>query len=445
MSAHALLHRARILDLFSETEIEGIAALGEERVFHRGEQLFGDAEPADRLYILLEGKVKSSLFERGQELEIKAYLPGDHFAKSVLVDGQLCDTWATGTLGGKLFVLSGVACAALLGRLSRGRPLIPKLTPPPILRQAVSDSPPPSSSSGDSMNIRSLSSAVAGVAHEINTPLGVIANAASFVSEQLSPENLAQLGLGPEAREVLSDVAEAFQLIQKNVNHAAGLVQSFKKLSVGQLAEARELVDLVRVVHEVLNVFRAKTISALPPGPNYRGPSSKSGQHRLILASSRLNIRVLCELTEQERLWDGFPGLFSRVLLNLLTNIDRYAYPGDEPGRVEVSLERTPSSKGPARFELTVRDFGRGIPTTDLPHIFDPFFTTGRSKGGTGLGLSIVHNLVTQGFNGTVRATSAEGEGTSFELTFPIRAPDHAAVLNQSLEPHHRLLDPRVQ
>jgi signal transduction histidine kinase len=443
MSAHALLHRARILDLFSETEIEGIAALGEVRAFRRGEPLFGDAEPAEQLYILLEGKVKSSLFERGQELEIKEYNPGDHFAKSVLVDGQLCDTWATGTLGGKVFVLPSVACAALLGRLSRGRPLIPKVTPPPVLRQADSERAPPSSSSGDGTSIRSLSSAVAGVAHEINTPLGVIASAASFVSEQLSPESLAQLGLAPEAQEVLSDVAEACQLIQKNVSHAARLVQAFKKLSVGQLAEPRELVDLVRVVHEVLNVFRAKTLSALPPGPNLRGPSSKSGQHRLILASCRLNIRVRCDLPEPERLWDGFPGLFSRVLLNLLTNIDRYAYPGDAAGDVEISLART--SRGPAGFELVVKDFGRGISPADLPHIFDPFFTTGRSTGGTGLGLSMVHNLVTQGFNGSVRATSSEGEGTCFELTFPIRAPDHAAVLNQSLEPHHRLLDPRVR
>src|SRR5438105_2631143 len=77
MSAHATLYRARILDLFSETEVDGIAALGEERSFKRGEQLFGEAESDAGLYILLEGKVKSSLFERGHELEIKEYNAGD--------------------------------------------------------------------------------------------------------------------------------------------------------------------------------------------------------------------------------------------------------------------------------------------------------------------------------------------------------------------------------
>jgi signal transduction histidine kinase len=442
MTAHRQLHRARILDLFTESEVEGLSLLGEERGFDTGQLLFREGDGAEGLYILLHGQVKLSCIERGQELELSRHHPGDHFASVALVDGQLCHTRAVGLSFGKVFLLSTEGCAALLARLSRGRPLIRKLTPAPVIQAASDTERPPPSSAGDSLNIRSLSSAVAGVAHEINTPLGVIENAASFVGEQLSVENLAQLELPPVAAEVLGDVAEACRLIQKNVGHAARLVQSFKKLSVGQLAEPRVQVDLVRVIQEVLNVFRAKTISALPPGPGYRGPSGKSGQHRLILASSRLDVRVSCALAEPERIWDGFPGLFSRVLLNLLTNIDRYAYPGAEPGKVDITLQKLQPARGDARFELLVRDYGAGIAEADLPHIFDPFFTTGRDKGGTGLGLAMVHNLVTQGFNGTVRASSVAGEGTTFELSFPLRAPDHGSVLNTSLEPHHRLLEP---
>lgn len=447
MPAPLMLHRAKILDLFSESEVEGLLLLGEERSFEMGAQLFRDRESADSLFILLEGQVRTCIVERGQELELHRHKPGDHFAQVTLVEGQLCHLRVTGLTRGKVFVLPSMGCAALLSRLSRGRPLIPKLTPAPVVQQVrrtgTETTPPPPSSGGDLMHIRSLSSAVAGVAHEINTPLGVIGNAASFVTDQLSADNLAGLKLDAAATEVLSDVAEACRLIQKNVTHAAKLVQSFKKLSVGQLAEPREQVDMLRLIQEVLNVFRAKTISALPPDPNYRGPGTKSGQHRLILASSRLDIRVRCALSEEDRTWSGFPGLFSRVLLNLLTNIDRYAYPGDSPGKVDIALERSSSARGTSGFELSVRDFGCGVPASDLPHIFDPFFTTGRDKGGTGLGLAMVHNLVTQGFNGTVRATSVEGEGTTFELCFPTRAPDHASVMNQSLEPHHRLLDPK--
>lgn len=472
-----MLHSARILDLFNESDVEGLSQLGEERSFEIGDLLFREHEAADSLYILLQGKVKTSFVERGQELEYQRHHPGDHFSRVALVDGQICYTRVTALSSGRVFVLSSMGCAALLSRLSRGRPLIPKITPPPVIQQRVTSPParnvserpsrapverpsraerlrmsdrpdsdrPPPSAAGDSMHIRSLSSAVAGVAHEINTPLGVIENAASFMGQQLTPENLKALALNQDAAEVLGDVAEACRLIQKNVAHAARLVQSFKKLSVGQLAEPRVQVDLVRVIHEVLNVFKAKTISALPPGPGYTGPAGKSGQHRLILASSRLDVKVLCELAESDRTWDGFPGLFSRVLLNLLTNIDRYAYPGDEPGRVEITLDKTHPMRGAPTFQLSVRDFGAGIPADDLPHIFDPFFTTGRDKGGTGLGLAMVHNLVTQGFNGTVRASSVEGEGTTFELCFPTRAPDHGAVLNQSLEPDHRLISSKAR
>jgi signal transduction histidine kinase len=435
---HPMLQRARILDLFDESEVEGLALLGEERAFAAGEELFRQHESADTLYLMLEGCVRSSIRERGQQIEISRHNPGDHFARATLVDGQLCYTSAVGVNAGKVFVLSSLGSVALLARISRGRPLIPKMTPAPNVISAkpkATDESPPSSGE-DLARIRSLSSAVAGVAHEINTPLGVIENAASFVAEQLSAESLTALAREDDAREVLADVAEACRLIQKNVAHAARLVQSFKKLSVGQLAETREQVDLVRVIQEVLNVFRAKTISALPPGPNYRGPRGKSGQHRLILASSRLEVNVVCALAENERIWDGFPGLLSRVLLNLLTNVDRYAYPDDAPGKVEITLTRNRPAQGLAQFQLSVRDFGQGIPEGDLPHIFDPFFTTGRDKGGTGLGLAMVHNLVTQGFNGSVRAISRRGKGANIELSFPERAPDHASVLNQSLEPH---------
>jgi signal transduction histidine kinase len=423
------LHRARILDLLNESEVEGLAVLGEERNLDRGEGVFRDHEAADSLYIVLEGRIQTALREKGQRIELATHNPGEHFARVALIEGQLCYTSATAVIQAKVFVLSSMGCAALLVRMARGRPLVPNITPMPSKRNpAVIDVDPsaaPPSSQGQA-HIRSLSSAVAGVAHEINTPLGVIANAASFVAEQLASANLQALAVMPEAAEMLGDVGEACRLIQKNVTHAARLVQSFKKLSVGQLAEPRQQVDLVRVIHEVLNIFRAKTLSALPPGPNYRGPRGQSGQHRLILASSRLDIAVLCELPENLRIWDGFPGLFSRVLLNLLTNIDRYAYPGDEPGRVEITLTRKDNQPAGPGFHLKVRDFGRGIALTDLPHIFDPFFTTGRDRGGTGLGLSMVHNLVTQGFNGSVRATSVVDEGTTFELEFPERAPDHA-------------------
>src|SRR5688572_23047973 len=133
MTVHRLLQRARILDLFSESEIEGLAQLGEERSFDTGQLLFREGDPAEQLYILLHGQVKLSCIERGQELELQRHHPGDHFAPVTLVDGQTCYTRAVGLSFGKVFVLSNAGCAALLSRLSRGRPLIRKVTPPPVI------------------------------------------------------------------------------------------------------------------------------------------------------------------------------------------------------------------------------------------------------------------------------------------------------------------------
>jgi signal transduction histidine kinase len=185
------------------------------------------------------------------------------------------------------------------------------------------------------------------------------------------------------------------------------------------------------VIHDVLNVLRAKTLSALPPAPTYQGPRGQSGLHRLSLTSSRLDIRVSSPLAETQRIWSGFPGLFSRVLLNLLTNIDRYAYPGDTPGSVEITLDRAELGERKG-FLMSVQDRGKGIAESDLSRVFDPFFTTGRDKGGTGLGLAMVHNLVTQGFDGDIRVHSVLGAGTTFEVWFPERAPDHAPAVAQA-------------
>jgi signal transduction histidine kinase len=102
------------------------------------------------------------------------------------------------------------------------------------------------------------------------------------------------------------------------------------------------------------------------------------------------------------------------VLLNLLSNAERYAYPGHGGGRVEIVLSGDDSS-----FGLIVRDFGRGIPAADLDRVWEPFFTTGRSLGGSGLGLAVVNSLVTDGMHGTVEITSEPGMGTSVRLNFP--------------------------
>jgi signal transduction histidine kinase len=105
-------------------------------------------------------------------------------------------------------------------------------------------------------------------------------------------------------------------------------------------------------------------------------------------------------------------------MTNLLTNVERYAYPPGVGGRVDISLAVEPQSSEP-RYLIRVRDYGAGIPAEHLARVFDPFFTTGRGRGGTGLGLAIVYNLVTVALKGAIAIESTPGEGTEVRITLP--------------------------
>ena len=127
---------------------------------------------------------------------------------------------------------------------------------------------------------------------------------------------------------------------------------------------------------------------------------------RLTAREARMEVVVQAE---QGCEWLGYPGSLSQVLLNLLSNAQRYA-----GGRVEVTLTAQEED-----YVVVVRDFGQGIPAENLPRIFEPFFTTGRAKGGSGLGLSIVYTIVTAHLKGTIAVASEAGQGTTVTLSLP--------------------------
>ncbi|MBI3270632.1 MAG: HAMP domain-containing histidine kinase [Planctomycetes bacterium] len=255
---------------------------------------------------------------------------------------------------------------------------------------------------------RSLAQMVAGVAHEVNTPLGIVTTAASIIEERLGEGPLAALGKDAEGTALLEELREATQLIQGNLARASRLVQSFKKLSIQETQDSLETVDLRSAVEDTLALY---------------APSARK---------AHLQLEIQDRLPADARQWVGFPHHLSQVLLNLLTNIERYAYPDGSGGRVELELAAGEAPEDPGAgagpglrptFTLSVRDFGRGIAPEDLPRVFEAFFTTGRDRGGTGLGLAIVHNLVTASLRGTIAMTSTPGRGTTTVVTFPRTVP----------------------
>lgn len=242
---------------------------------------------------------------------------------------------------------------------------------------------------------RALSQMVAGVAHELNTPLGIINSAMSIISSRLrGPEYKEAAAKNPQLREALEDTLEAVQLAETSVLRAHQLVQSFKNVSVGQVTDQHEAMNIRDAIEEVLTLFKINARKA------------------------RLDIKLIDELPrDHPHLWYGYRGYLAQILLNLLTNVERYAYP-QGGGKIEVVLGETQRSSIP-HYVIKVRDFGVGISADDLRRVFDPFFTTGRGRGGTGLGLAIVKNLAVQGLHGDVQLESAVGVGTTVTLVTP--------------------------
>ena len=123
---------------------------------------------------------------------------------------------------------------------------------------------------------------------------------------------------------------------------------------------------------------------------------------------------------------DRLRGLLSQVLLNLLTNVERYAYARETGGPVEIVLGQTADGRNEPCSAIIVRDSGRGMAPETRDRIFEPFYTTGRGKGATGLGMAIVHNLMTSALEGTVEVTSREVREPPSRSRFPKSVPARA-------------------
>ncbi len=242
--------------------------------------------------------------------------------------------------------------------------------------------------------LASLGSLVAGVAHEINTPVGITMTSASVLREA-TEQVLVIMNMGAIKKSdiltYLETANESSRLILTNANRAAQLIQSFKQVSADQASEARRRFGMKEYIEEI--------IVSLQP---------RLRQSRVtIIVDSPENVMV-----------DGYPGSFAQVLTNLTMNCLAHAFDPDEIGEIRITVKAIDDS-----IELQFADNGKGIPEEFLDKVFDPFFTTQRAQGGTGLGLNIVFNLVVKQFGGTIAVSSQLGQGAQFTLRFPRVAP----------------------
>ncbi|HMF63696.1 MAG TPA: MASE1 domain-containing protein [Edaphobacter sp.] len=242
--------------------------------------------------------------------------------------------------------------------------------------------------------LAALGSLVAGVAHEISSPIGTSLTVASTLARR-SAGFSDQIASGQVRRTLLVEFADscrsAAEQLVANLQRAGGLIQSFKQVAVDRSSDGRRSFDLKVATEQVITSVRSF----------------------LLKSQSSLTVEIPSDI-----IMDSFPGLYGQVLTNLIFNALTHGFADGSGGHILIKARRL----GAEQVEITFSDDGSGIAGDVQRHVFDPFFTTRRAQGSTGLGLYIVYNLVTQQLDGRITLTSAPGQGTTICMTLPLLA-----------------------
>ena len=248
----------------------------------------------------------------------------------------------------------------------------------------------------ESEKMAALGNLVAGIAHEVNTPLGIALTSVSNCKEELKGiyrdfenDELTEQGF----KDFEAICSEGLNLAETSLMRAANLVQDFKRTSADQTSLEIEEIALDEYIPRVCNPLK---------------PMLRKEQVELSIEVTPNLVITTC------------PGIIAQLLTNLISNAQRHAFGpsvNNDVNRVSVSCSK--NTKG---IVISVQDNGKGIPEALHKKVFEPFYTTARDKGGTGLGLNILYNLVRQKFNGEIDLTSTLGEGTKVTVCIPVEA-----------------------
>lgn len=245
-----------------------------------------------------------------------------------------------------------------------------------------------------SEKLASLGSMVAGITHELNTPIGNAVTVVSTLTERAQALDAAlQTGAlkRSELASGLGGMVEMAGLIDRSVQRAAALVASFKQVAVDQVSERRRVFDLRAVIDENLEALR---------------PGIKDQPWQI---ENLVPAGISC---------DSFPGPLGQVLTNLIQNAVFHGFSGRDHGRLQLM-----ANVNDGMLELIVADDGIGMDTATAVRIFEPFFTTRLGKGGSGLGLAVCYRIVTTILAGDIHVQSSPGTGTQFVVRMPLRTP----------------------
>lgn len=243
----------------------------------------------------------------------------------------------------------------------------------------------------ESEKMASLGGLVAGITHDVSTPIGIGVTASSFLADRVEQLAIAlddQSLTQSQLKKFIHDTRESAQLLDSNLNRARDLIESFKQVAVDQSSDARRNICLCDYVEGLVQSLR---------------PKLKNSGHQVIVECDT-NVHIRC-----------LAGSLAQILTNMILNSLVHAFDGIDQGSIRIRLRVHNET-----LHCTYQDNGNGVSDEDLAHLFEPFFTTRRNEGGSGLGTHIIRNLVTQTLHGDITAYSAPGKGLRYDFHFPV-------------------------
>lgn len=242
--------------------------------------------------------------------------------------------------------------------------------------------------------LAALGSLVAGVAHELNTPLGNSLLIASSIEDSIEKINVvidSGMVKRSDFKQFSERCREACALLMRSLKTSTNLVSSFKQVAVDQASAQARRFDLLQTTEEI-----AATIM---------NQVRQAGHHLVIAIPAKIEL-------------NSYPGSYGQVIINLIQNAMVHGFEGRRDGTITISAQRLGSDK----VYIVVEDNGKGIPDENINRIFEPFFTTKLGQGGSGLGLHITYNIVTSLLAGQISVESTSGVGTRFVLELALDA-----------------------
>ncbi|WP_276754681.1 ATP-binding protein [Pseudoalteromonas marina] len=248
-----------------------------------------------------------------------------------------------------------------------------------------------------------LGGLVAGITHDINTPIGIGVTAVSFLEERLNKleSAYAEKTLSPKAlEEFINEAKQSTSLLTTNLDRASDLIASFKQIAVDQASEAMRTINFKDYVNEVIRSLHPK----------------------LKKTSHTINLQCPDDLVL------NLPaGAISQIFTNLIVNSLIHGFEGKTNGVMDINI-----TSDETNLTINYKDNGNGVTTEQLEKLFNPFFTTKRDEGGSGLGTHIMFNLVKQTLSGSIEATSEPGQGLHYFIQFPKNMAKPLSIFNQS-------------